>query len=233
MSWDFQPLRITAELANSLCGNNPFFPLDGIIMMEALWRENGCTWASMPDPKDELRFPAAERVPLVIRRKNTGFWYYACSFAFYQTLAEEIQYWHKRARIQYEQHLNFQGKRGKIDDATGRFRAYRMPLRTFVTPKLTWYAVGDRRGVEDYLRRVTNIGKKRAQGNGEVMRWEVEEIESDYSEQRNGTWTRAIPVNILDRFLVNCTFHSFRPPYWHHDNFAMCCMPGSEVANAT
>lgn len=232
MSWDFQPLRIRAHLANSICGNSPFFPLDGVIMMEALWRENGCSWEGIPDPKEELRFPAKRWVPLRVRHIGSPYWYYACSFAHYETLAEEVQYWHKRARTRQEQYIDFGTRRGRIDDATGVYRAYRMPLRTFVTSCLTWYAVGDRRAVKDYLRRVRFLGKKRAYGNGRVIRWEVEVAEEDFSEQKDGIWTRAIPVALLEKQLIDMTYHSFRPPYWHHDNLAMCAMPGSEVHGA-
>ena len=63
------------------------------------------------------------------------------------------------------------------------------------------------------------IGKKTSQGEGFVKRWEVEEIEKDYSEVG--------PDGDLNRALINLPegaksyrmgFYAIRGPYWYLEN---------------
>jgi len=232
VSWDFQPLRVTAYLRSNICGNDPFFPLDGILQTKALWDEYGEGFRSLPDPKMRLVYPSDDSMPVLKRHADSPYWYYACSFAIYETQAEEVQYWHKRFRDQYADLVDFGKRSAKVNLASGPYRGYRMPLRTFVVAEMTWYLVGDLAGVERLLQRARAIGKKRAYGNGEVLKWEVETTDQDLSEQAEGVWTRAVPAILLKNHLLDMTYHAYRPPYWHAENMALCVMPGSEVIDA-
>lgn len=219
-----QPIKITATLESGICTNDAAIPLDGILMAAALQSEYGPDWQSvLPDPNIELVYPQV--MPLE-KREHQSEWYYACSFARHTPLAETVQYWHKRTRLQYLEMASF-GKKGKLDLGSGPYRNYRMPLQTIVTPEVTWYAFGDLDTVAVSLSQIDFIGKKRAYGNGGVIEWKVETIGEDYSEQKDGKRTRAVPLgkdasesDILKYGQV--AFRSFRPPYWHRENFGWC-----------
>ena len=79
--------------------------------------------------------------------------------------------------------VDFQGKRGKVIIEQGRYKAYHMPVFYRVAEQVEWYCVGDKARIEALLSTVTHIGKKRAQGWGRVIRWEVEPWPKDWSRR--------------------------------------------------
>lgn len=219
----FRPLRITAMLENGICGNSPYFPLDGALMLVALQREYG---KNLPLIEEEIVYPSS--FPLEIRHSGSPYWYYAISFAQYEEITKYVQYWHKRFREEYLSMLD-PGKKSRIDMQSGTYRAYRMPLITYVVDKLEWYAMGDMDGIAELLQNVNYLGKKRAYGNGRVLKWEIEPILEDWSEIKGGRWTRAIPHYHFDDKLARWMRISYRPPYWHPSSIEMCTIPGRSV----
>ena len=218
------PLKISAKIQNSVCGNDPQFPIDGILLyaeMKEIYGDN------IIDPKfDEVLYP--DTVPLAKKHSETEFWYYAASFAQYEAKGEYIQRWHKRFRDEYSQMIDFQGRRGKVIIGQGQYKAYQMPLISYLIDEMWWYVVGEKERIEYLLSRISYLGKKRAQGQGLVMKWKVEEIPEDWSEIKDDRWTRAVPCKFLEdiRPGMNFTYRSYRPPYWHPSSFAMCTVPG-------
>lgn len=225
-----QNLKVVAYLSNGFASNNRQIHLDSILLRQHLINEYGIEYINSFDPEvDEFRYP--DSFPILKRAADTKWWYYACSFGQYDLIGEDIQYWHKRARTEYGDKIDFQGRRGKITNKSGKHKAYRMPIQVWLTARIAWYLVGDKKLVEGLLAQITHIGKKVSQGFGKVMKWDVKEIIEDWSEQKESKWVRAVPGSTLKDWRSNMIYkhYAYRPPYWYHENFALCTEVGSDV----
>jgi CRISPR type IV-associated protein Csf3 len=242
-----RPLQITAHLAGSIAISRPEdIALDGILAAQELRRHFGAEFYLLPDPSEHLTFA---RLPLalkgqpsaaieqaetgyVVLDKGTGWeeqslWYWACSRAQIDVRAHETQYWNKRFDVQpaLSDHIDFAGRVEKIIIENGRYKAYHMPLPTLVTDTIIWYAYGEAGPIASLLSGVTAIGKKRAYGNGAVVRWQIEEQSQDWSEWRAGQLMRPIPGPLFDQETatpLNLEYIAFRAPQWHPLNQMMC-----------
>lgn len=250
-----QPLQITAHLAGSIALARPAdLALDGILAAQVLRRHYGNEFYGLPDPKEYLCFA---RLPLALRGKpseaiqsaETGYvlwdaatrwrdeslWYWACSSAQMEVKARDTPYWNKRFDTQaaLSDHIDFGGRVEKIIIEQGQYKAYHMPLPTLVTGNIAWYASGDAEAIERLLFGVSAIGKKRVQGNGYVLRWQIEERGEDWSEWRNGQLMRPIPGPLFDASAAtpqDIQHIAFRAPQWHVLNQAMCVVKAARHA---
>src|SRR5215469_510020 len=216
----FQSLKITAYLAGSIALARPEdISLDGILATQVLCRHYGEEFYFLPDPKEHLEFA---RLPLEMRGKpspdiegaDTGFalwdsasrkrdeslWYWACSSAQIEVKGRYTQHWNKRfdSQAALSDHIDFGDRVEKILIEQGQYKAYHMPLPTLVCDKAVWYVCGEMEAIARLLLPVSAIGKKRVQGNGAVLRWEVEPITEDRSEWLNGELLRPIPGPLVD-----------------------------------
>lgn len=209
----YAPLRISCYAVNAIASDG-YLPLDGILA--ALWmRENhpDAYYNDSVGAKDNLI-----EADLPLARLGVGAdWYYACSFCDAEWVAEDVTHWHKRNTIT-EQTRYLGDAAQKLNLAAGATKAYRMPLY-LLSPggRLTWYAVGDAAWLKSRLLLVTNVGKKRAQGHGEVIDWQVEEVAEDWSVLKDGRLMRAVPFGGLPEGaeVFQPGSYALRPPYWH------------------
>lgn len=207
-----QPMRIRAYLLDGrVAGTEAHFPLDSILAAEVIRRQHTERFYNPPPPgvKDGWIDP---ELPLGKRGRGDK-WYWACSFNVVKPVEEYITYWHRRFDDCYERYIDFKGRRGKVAESSGRYKAYRMPLNILLLPYLEWYAVGTLEAVRDLVQGVAAIGKKTAQGYGLVERWEVIPWPEDWSEIRDGKLTRAVyelppGVEGIRRL------YGMSPPYW-------------------
>lgn len=95
-----------------------------------------------------------------------------------------------------------------------------------VAEKAFWYCTGDEDRIAELLSRVFFIGKKRSQGFGEVLRWEIDESDCDGLTDNHGNPLRPIPVSRLegrkDLVVVDA---AWKPAYWEPKNRAACYAP--------
>lgn len=68
---------------------------------------------------------------------------------------------------------------GVVSERQGPYRSRSMPLLVTSTDTVTWQCVGDSARIMAILHGVAAIGKKRSQGEGRVLRWEVSPILDD------------------------------------------------------
>ncbi len=207
-----KPLRVRAYLFDGrVAGTEPHFPLDSILAAEWIRRQHPENYYEPPPPGVTDGWIEA---PLPFERRGAGDkWYWACSFNQAKPITEYVTYWHRRFDDELERYVDFKGRRGKVSEQSGRFKAYRMPLNILLLPCLEWYAVGDMDAVLELCQGVAAIGKKPAQGYGIVERWEVEPWNEDLSEVRNGRLTRSVPglpAGARGRQRV----YGLHPPYW-------------------
>lgn len=196
-----KPMKVTAFMqTGKIATTDLYLPLDSILA-EVWMRQHHPE--RMAGSQSSIR-PDNLVVPeLPFERRGEGDdWYWACSFACGKPQREEIVYWHKRLdAVEAETYVDFGGRRGRVDTHAGVYKGYRMPLVTFLVPTLSWYAVGDIASVWEMVRTVAHIGKKRSQGYGRVVRWQVETWPEDLSH------LRAIPD-------PDGAEMGIRPPYW-------------------
>lgn len=211
-----QPLKITAYLQiGKVATTELFLPLDSILA----W-----AWMKLNHPEQleisssAIRIDDVMELKLPLEKRGEGDnWYWACSFACGEPKNEEILYWHKRFDVQLaEDYVDFNKRRGRVDVKSGAYKNYRMPLITYLIPKLEWYAVGDWAEIEMLLSYVTHIGKKRSQGLGRVSRWTVEKWPEDLS------YLRPIPDENGDQEM------GIRPPYWLASQYKLVKFPEDE-----
>ena len=218
-----QPMRVRVYLLDGrIAGTEPWFPLDSILAAEWIRQRHPESFYMPPPPgvKDGWIEPD---LPLLKRGRGDR-WWYACSFNVAQPVTEYVTYWHRRFDDSLERYLDFQGRRGKVGEKSGRYKAYRMPLNILLMPCLEWYAVGDINAVRELCEGINSLGKKAAQGYGLVKRWEVEPWPEDWSEVRDGRLTRAVyelPAGIQGQMRN----YGMRPPYWARENQYNCYLP--------
>jgi len=222
-----QPLKITAVLQDGrIAGVDPYFPLDSIMAAEWMRRNHPEAYynASSHLLTNDMIIP-----DLPLERIGGGEdWYFACSFNTIPPISEYVMHWHKRFDDQLEQHIDFAGKRGKVDIKSGKNKAYRMPLVVQLFDRLEWFAVGDLEAVQDLVLGITHLGKKSSQGLGAVNYWTVEEWPEDWSFVRDGKLTRAIPIGHgfpVGVQVAKMALYGIRSPYWHTENQMVCMMP--------
>lgn len=217
-----QNLKITAYMqTGKVATTDLFLPLDSILAE---------TWIYENHPEVlEISQSSIKPEELIVaelpfeKRGEGDKWYWACSFACGKPKAEERIYWHKRFDFDLGiKYIDFGNRRGKVDVKSGQYKNYRMPIITYLIPKLEWYAVGDRAEIERLLSGVTHIGKKRSQGFGRVSRWTVKEWPEDLSS------LRAIPDPEGEEMGI-------RPPYWLAWQWTTAKIPedGRLACNAT
>ena len=99
---------------------------------------------------------------------------------------------------------------------------------TISTPDVSWICTGDRDQISELLGDLQFIGKKRAQGFGEVIEWSVENTDLDPLLDENGAPRRPIPEHMFrgDQNLPQQDL-TWRPAYWNLENRAVCYAPQS------
>jgi CRISPR type IV-associated protein Csf3 len=229
MRLTMQPMKITAYLLDGrIAGTEPYFPLDSILAAEWIRRQHPESYYEPPPPGVSEGWIEA---PLPLERRGAGLlWYYACSFNQVRPETEYVTYWHRRFDDHLERFINFKGRRGKVSEQSGRYKAYRMPLNIMLLPRLEWYAVGNLDAVQELCQGVAAIGKKPAQGYGIVERWDVKPWDDDWSViGHGGALMRSVPELELpagvDVGTCQRRIYGLRPPYWRRENQAEVWMP--------
>lgn len=205
------PLEITAYLKAPLVVYQWLF-FDGILAFAVVD-------SFVKEPLDFEEEPIF--VPLPLERRGEKEWYWAASVGLYAPPTK----WAKGVWL--KNYRDFTGD----DYGFGVLEYdYRMPYPILVTPAVRFYAFGNKREVENLLKRVTHIGKKRAYGYGAVREWVVKTIKDDRSEFVDNILVRPLPVSECPYPVVGPRdFVGFRPPYWHPENFTECYLPKSTL----
>lgn len=165
--------------------------------------------------------------------KQYGVW---CASVGFGDNKEAVTSWSKRWDDKNDDIVKFEGKgKARVDIGAGYYKNYHMPLVVKSYKTITFYAKGDIKEVERLLTTyITHVGKKAAQGYGEILNMKFEEIEADYSQFKGGHPTRPVPVNQYPEYKDWCyendipmtiAKHAIIPPYWRTDCMEWCYMP--------
>jgi len=212
----YKPLKITAY---PRCGieTDVFLPIDAILYFYAMRRKYDSLIITTPG---QLPNVAPVELPLEKRIVNNE-WFYAASFAQWSTYADGHGFWTKRFDRKQSHLIERDGKRrGKLIIHKGRYKSYHMPTFYRHALSVSWYVVGDKPEIESLLAHITHIGKKTSQGNGRIIRWQVEACPHDWSIYGEGGLMRAIPDE-------GGILYGIRPPYWLRENQIVAALPQS------
>ena len=218
------PLVITARMAGGVAHSLPWgISLDGILAAQ-LWHQVKPT-LDLPSPALDADDPIDLDLPLARCTPSAGPWHWAATCAWPDPIPElpDIHYWTGRVDHRHLEHLAATLPK-VISDRQGRYRARRMPLLTTPCLTLTWHAVGDPDQIRPILADVRAIGKKRSQGEGRVLSWDVatddglEEFAAGHLSP-TGTLGRPVPPACLEGHDDVATggtgLAAIRPPSMH------------------
>lgn len=161
-------------------------------------------------------FGRAERGPDVGKQ-----WVWAASCAMWDGDERELRYWHSRFGHQRAEEVTRELLPPMVYEAHGRYRAYRMPLPVTVAGELRWRAVGHRDRLLAACELVDQIGKKRSQGEGRVIAWDVRD--EGPPDLRWPLWTEAgfiarpVPARMASWLGLEdppVSSGAIRAPYW-------------------
>lgn len=172
------PMTVTARLAAGIANAVPWgISLDGLLAsqhresIKAAAREEDADYPAY----DPAVVPSDYDLPLA-RCTGAGGdqWHWSATFAWPDGEIEgpHVQYWSARP----DQHAlgqNAEHMPALVSERQGRYRARVMPLPLTVARALVWRAVGDPDAIATLVDGITSIGKKRASGNGHILRWDV------------------------------------------------------------
>lgn len=213
-------VRVTARLAHGAVVDPRWpLPLDGILSSAARRRLHGDLYGGQRDLH-------VHPLPLAAWRKGAGArWWWLASCAAWAGAEEELRYWHRRVPHAAAEMVTGSLLPPMIYEGHGRYRAYRTPLVVTVAPALEWTAAGDPDQVRDLLGDVWQAGKKRSQGEGRVLSWEVRDLGPACADSPDpavmwhpdGRISRPVPARaapLLGLDAPETTGGAYRPPYW-------------------
>lgn len=159
---------------------------------------------------------------------------YAASKGVYEETSRNIEHYNKRPDFFASDKIGYLDQdKGLISDSVGKYRAYRNPVvvRTVKNAVIKFYAMGDPEKVSDLLSLMPAVGKKPSMGWGIVEKFEVREINEDYSlfHPKHGLM-RPVPIEESENYdfdfspypIIN---YGIKSPYWKPVNFRQCYVP--------
>lgn len=218
-----KPLKITAHLVDGRINS-----ADGIIMFDSIlyhaWFIRNAPHVLDGNGYDD--WSGYIGLPLVQLPGNR----YAASKGIYECVEQSIEHYNKRPDFFAPDKIGYLDmEKGLISDSVGLFRAYRNPqvIRIVKDSVITFYAVGHADDVKSLLDLIPAVGKKNSMGWGFVDRWEVVEIDEDFS-----LWhpdyglMRPLPVEeSKEKLQYPIMRYAVRPPYWKPKNQKLCYVP--------
>lgn len=224
-----RPLQVTATLADGRIVST-----DGIVMFDSIIYH---AWFYKYAPQVLRGECAGERldgyIGLPFARLPNNRW--MASKGVYDEVERHVEYYNKRPDFFAADKLRWlKDDKGIIDDSAGKYRAYRNPVivRVLKDAKITFFCRGNKNEIVDLLSRIPAVGKKPAMGWEIVQKWEVKEIEEDFStfHPKYGLM-RPIPVedsaqySDVDLSKYPIFQYGIKPPYWKQVNARPCYVP--------
>jgi CRISPR type IV-associated protein Csf3 len=161
--------------------------------------------------------------PMPISQHKNG-WFMASYMMWDEANAvEHTQHWRKRWANEKDEIADFGKNQRKVEINKGKFKSYDMPMRTVTIAAVWFYFQSENVAEVSRLveKHIQFLGKKRAQGFGEVSSFVIEESEFDFSKV-----FRPIPAEFFTTDFQDINykfaFCAWKPPYWLPANFAKC-----------
>lgn len=223
MAFLIEPLQITAILANGIAVYEDWSPqLEGLLIYQLLSKRGLVTPNPSHGQVTKNIAAIADDIPLAMWEGI-----YKCSSPVYRYRCEETTKFRKR--WEPDGRVNWGKRKPKFDTSQGAEKSYDLPLFLRLTPRIDWFAVGDRQEVERLLSGVAGLGKKRGHGYGQVTRWEVKAVSEDWSIKKGDQLMKAIPAGLFKELGLPLSHDliqwGYKPPVWLPEHKALCVMP--------
>jgi hypothetical protein len=172
-------------------------------------------------------------IPIPLARRDVAGWPVAlCSSPILPVpSADRHEHMAKRIDVAAAELLS-PSARGAINTSATWTKSYRLPQRTRAIGEVRWLAVGDLRRVRELLARVPSLGRRRSQGYGRVIAWDVRPAAADHSwfapSEGGPILMRPMPAGAeLPGGLVGWRpdFASVCPPYHHPARYIEAIVP--------
>lgn len=243
-----RPLKVTCWLNSPLAGDPP--RLDALLewvmslklrtVVESSNGEHHRT--GLPKYRGEPVRPGAIPIPIE-RRRVSGYPHPIplCSDPIMsETPVDGVEYFAKRYSAE-KSALLAESERRVIAVSTGPFKSYRLPLRIRPVDRIAWFCMGRDRSrnrhspgaeIRKLLKSVFSVGKKTADGYGQVARWEVEFAGEDHSwfakSDAGAVLMRTLPASAdLPADLIGFKKSHGAPvaPFWMRELYADILIP--------
>lgn len=222
-----KPLKVTAHLHDGRINS-----ADGVIMFDSIVYH---AWFAKHAPQvlegqGDIKYDGNIGLPL--RQLPGNRW--AASRGIYEEVGQTVEYFNKRPNFFNSDKIDFLNvDKGIIDSGAGINRAYRVPciIRTVKGGIITFYCMGHKKELLEMLNCMPALGKKASMGFGVVDRWEIEEIENDYSLWHPAyglmrpTPVESVELADKDVSVYPTLMYAVKPPYWKSCNFKLCRVP--------
>ena len=224
----FAPFLVRAHLSTGLAHASPWgIALDGILAAE-LWADHKASALNrgeyVPALSPQATPPDLE-LPLAHCTLAGADWHWCATCSFPEDPAGDpvVRHWASRTDHRGLEELA-SSVPAVISDRQGRYRARYMPLMITNSRTVTWRGVGDLTAVAAIVSGLDVIGKKRAHGEGRVLRWEFENRAGEdlwefSHEHADGTLGRTTPASCVASRDAPVTsgfgLAGVRPPYMH------------------
>lgn len=211
--------KVTAHLASPLAGDPPY--LDAILEFKMAQKQGKARLVGKEAP-----CPPVGEVHLPLLRGDFGGvnGIPRCSGPILPGCRVAHEHFAKRIGLENASMLS-ESARTIVSTTGGWTKAYRLPLSVRPVDRVVWFIGGSRRrSLSSLLKTVRSIGKKCSQGYGRVVKWDVDQVESDWSwfaPSPDGTvlmrvlpWHDSLPEGLCG---FKRSFGGFAAPYWHPD----------------
>lgn len=222
---NFKNLKITIELANSICIEPSKGAFDSVLAMlyfnklKSAGKFNGdysqkLDFLAMSDGVYHTSFPVVEGEAVMYDKEQ---------------LIKSFCHEHY---AKYGEIVAKNGKsKGLINTVQGKYKAGFFSLERISADRVVYYCKGDIEIITSLLERLHFLGKKSSLGWGKVKLINIEETKEDFSIIKHGNLMRNIPVknsfNISSnkRMLFRATH-----PYWSKSGLIECIMPHGRIS---
>lgn len=206
--------------------------LDAILLYEYCRKNDPDFYTRNINAGDDFKYP--DNFPVKVINFD-GTWFYACSDAVYRIDKTVRTFWNRRTDDKRLE--NYFNTKKKLRTSAGVTKNYRIPMNTNLVKEFIWYCVGDKEQIQNLLSKVYYLGKKHSQGKGQVAKWEVEEIDKDYSIFIDDVLIKTVPIDYLQTKGIEPDLQTtvikqipFKPPYWLFPphpkaDIRMCAVP--------
>lgn len=207
--------QLTLRLASPVITGGGYMTLDALLA------------AVLFDDHGDVERAHAE-IPLA---QTQGLWH--GSAAIYEKTSTGRQAFVANLRASHDLDLDHvaKNKQGEVHRRLGLTRrqdlgAVMNAYRVFTAPTITWYGEGDTDRVSSLVSTLDFIGKRRANGFGEVAGFEITPAEINGVLGFFNEPLRPIPTSLYtgDPSALRADA-AWRPAYWHPENRAVCYVP--------
>ena len=143
-----------------------------------------------------------------------------------EDVLEWVDYWRKSWCRRYTHFVDMESGK-EINVSSGEFRSYEVPMNLKLVDKVWFYFDTDNlEFLEELIKHIHSLGKKRNRGKGRVKNYVIEKIDMNFFDEVR----RPIPIRLIDmkkyegkEFEIRQS--TFKPPYWNYSKLELCVYP--------